>query len=168
MKIIFQISLCITVILWTGSCSSDENDKKIENPINVLITAYTYNDSEVEVMQLINSYREHMGLNALIRVNHISFKAAEHCNYMIINKVVSHDNFAARSENVIRVLGAYKVGENVAYNYKTSAAVMKAWLESGEHKKNIEGDYTHFGIAVKMDAENGRKYYTNIFAKIER
>ena len=85
---------------------------------------------------------------------------------MIANKVVNHDDFVARSENIIKVLGAKKVAENVAYNYNTPEAVLKAWLASDGHKRNIEGDYTHFGLAIKLDTVNGRKYYTNIFAKI--
>lgn len=153
----------------TVSCSSDTSDtSEIEKPYDKLVTDYSYNDSEIELMQLINQHRENIGLKALIKVNHISFKSEEHSNYMIANRVVNHDNFTVRSENIMRVLGAHSVGENVAYNYKTSDAVLIAWLASGDHKKNIEGDYTHFGIAIKIDAENGRKYYTNIFAKIER
>lgn len=85
---------------------------------------------------------------------------------MIANKVVNHNDFVARSENIIAVLGAKKVGENIAYNYQTAEGVLNAWLDSPSHKQNIEGDYTHFGIAVKIDAETGKKYYTNIFAKI--
>lgn len=167
MKRIFRISLFIAIILSTVCCSSDSGGtNEIENKPEELITDYSYNESEIEVMQLINKHRENIGLKALVRVNHISFKAEEHCNYMITNRVVNHDNFKERSENIMRVLDAYKVGENVAYNYKTSAAVMIAWMASGEHKKNIEGDYTHFGVAIKIDAENGRKYYTSIFAKI--
>ncbi|MDR7212443.1 CAP domain-containing protein [Flavobacterium piscis] len=167
MKRIFRISLFITIILLTVSCSSESSDQgEVENPSEELITDYSYNESEIVLMQLINRHRENIGLKALIKVNHISFKSEEHSNYMIANRVVSHDNFSARSENIIKVLNAHKVGENVAYNYKTSEGVLIAWLASGEHKKNIEGDYTHFGIAIKIDAENGRKYYTNIFAKI--
>ena len=168
MKRIFQISLVISIVFLAVSCSSDSNTSEVDDPSGELITDYSYNDSEIEVMQLINKHRENLGLSTLIKVNHISFKSEEHCNYMIAHKAISHDNFIARSENIIRVMNAIKIGENVAYNYKTSEAVMIAWLASSDHKKNIEGDYTHFGIAIKIDAENGRKYYTNIFAKIER
>jgi len=169
MKRIFRISLFISTVLLAISCSSDSNEvSEEEKPSEELITDYSYNDSEIEVMQLINKHRENLGLSTLVKVNHISFKCEEHCNYMIANKKISHDKFIARSENIMSVMNAITVGENVAYNYKTSDAVMIAWLASKDHKKNIEGDYTHFGIAVKIDAENGRKYYTNIFAKIER
>lgn len=147
------------------SCSTDSVDANETSATEGLVTNYTYNDSELEVMQLINNYRLSIGLKALEKVNHISYKSEEHDLYMIANNVVNHNGFVDRSENLVSVLGASKVGENVAYNYKTSEAVLQAWLDSPGHKENIEGDYTHFGIAVKLDS-NGRKYYTNIFAKI--
>lgn len=42
----------------------------------------------------------------------------------------------------------YKViGENLARGYNTPEAVIKAWLESPEHKKNLlDPDYTYVGI----------------------
>ncbi|GGF02767.1 hypothetical protein GCM10011518_10040 [Flavobacterium limi] len=157
--------LLLAVVYIFGSCSSDSVESSNVSK-SELVTEYNYNVSEIEVLQLINEYRVSIGLNSLVTVNHISFKSEEHDNYMITNKVVNHNNFVARSENIIAVLGAKKVGENVAYNYQTAEGVLKAWLDSPTHKQNIEGDYTHFGIAVKIDAETGKKYYTNIFAKI--
>jgi uncharacterized protein YkwD len=45
---------------------------------------------------------------------------------------------------------------------------LNAWLASPSHKANIEGDHTHFGIAIKENPANGRKYYTNILPKFIR
>ena len=105
-------------------------------------------------MDLINAYRVSIGLNALEKINHISFKSEEHDNYMIANNVVNHNDFFYRSENIIKVLGA------------TSVEVLKAWLASPEHKSNIVGNFTHFGLAIRVSPTTGKKYYTNIFAKI--
>jgi uncharacterized protein YkwD len=84
---------------------------------------------------------------------------------MIDNNVFNHDYFQQRSDNLIRVLGAEKVGENIAYNYQTAESAFAAWLNSPAHKANIEGDYTHFGISVTTNPETGRKYYTNMLIK---
>ena len=130
------------------------------------VVEYSYSTSELETMNLINTYRVSIGLNALAKINHISHKSEEHDNYMIANNVVNHNDFVARSENIIKTLGAKTVSENIAYNYNTPEAVLEAWLASPSHKANIEGDHTHFGIAIKENPANGRKYYTNIFAKI--
>jgi uncharacterized protein YkwD len=114
---------------------------------------------------LINAYRVSIGLNELQQINHISYKSEEHDNYMITNNVVNHDDFVARSENIMKVLGAKSVSENIAYNYNSPQAALDAWLKSPSHKANIEGNFTHFGLSIRVSAE-GKKYYTNIFVKI--
>lgn len=167
MKKIMCIMTFVVIFITMNSCTADtaEGTQDSSTTTETLVTTYNYNDAEIETMKLINDYRVSIGLNALERINHISFKCQEHNKYMIANNAVDHNDFVARSENIMQVLGAKKVGENVAYNYKTSQAVVQGWLESAGHKENIEGDYTHFGLAVTTDAA-GRKYYTNIFAKI--
>nr|WP_199000741.1 CAP domain-containing protein [Flavobacterium sp. ASV13] len=167
MKKMMRVMMFVVTIVAMNSCSADsaEGTEK-STTTEVLVTNYTYNDSELETMKLINDYRVSIGLNALETINHISFKCEEHNKYMIENNVVDHNDFTSRSDNLIAVLGAKKVGENVAYNYKTSDAAVKAWLDSPGHKENIVGDYTHFGLAVTTDAKTGKKYYTNIFVKI--
>jgi uncharacterized protein YkwD len=55
------------------------------------------------------------------KINHMSFKSEEHDNYMIANNVVNHNDFVARSENII--LGAKTVSENIAYNYNTPSCI---------------------------------------------
>lgn len=159
--------LFIAIFIAMNSCSADTAEgTESSTTTEALITNYTYNDSELETMQLINDYRVRIGLNALQKINHISYKCQEHNAYMIANNVVNHNDFTARSENIMGVLGATNVGENVAYNYKTSEAVLQAWLESPGHKENIEGNFTHFGISVTTDPATGKKYYTNIFVRI--
>jgi hypothetical protein len=53
---------------------------------------YTYSANELETMKLINDYRVSFGLNALEKINHISFKSEEHDDYMIANNVVNHND----------------------------------------------------------------------------
>lgn len=159
----------VAISIAMNSCSADTaetNESSTTPSTDKLVTDYTYNDAELETMQAINTYRVSIGLNALEKINHISYKCEEHNKYMIANKVVDHNDFVARSENLIKLLGAKNVGENVAYNYKTANAVLQSWLASPGHKKNIEGNYTHFGIAVTTDSRTGEKYYTNIFVRI--
>ena len=156
--------LLLTVICTMNSCSSDESEVADESAQKVV--SYSYNSLELQTMDLINKHRVSVGLNPLEKINHMSFKSEEHDNYMIANNVVNHNDFVARSENIINTLGAKTVSENIAYNYNTPQAVLNAWLASPSHKANIEGNHTHFGIAIKENPANGRKYYTNIFAKI--
>ena len=162
---LLRVLLLVAVVYSMNSCSSDSSEAPSSSTATMKVMDYSYDSSELEAMNLINTYRVSVGLNELQQINHISYKSEEHDHYMIRNNVVNHNDFVARSENLISVLGAKRVGENIAYNYNTPQSVVKAWLNSPTHKANIEGDYTHFGIAIKTNQE-GKKYYTNIFVKI--
>ena len=159
----FRALLPLAMMFTMVSCSSDSSEDVAAD--NKVIVTYDYNDTETKLVTLINDYRVSQGLNALQVVNHISYKSQEHNEYMIDNNVVNHDYFEQRSNNIIHVLGAERVGENIAYNYVTPESAMQAWLNSPGHKANILGDYTHFGISVTVSPETGRKYYTNMFMK---
>jgi uncharacterized protein YkwD len=159
----FRAILPLTIVLIMLSCYSNSPDGISTN--KSIITTYNYNETELKLVTLINNYRQSIGLNTLEVINHISFKSEEHNIYMIEHNLVNHDYFQERSDNLILVLGAERVGENIAYNYKTAENAFSAWMDSPGHRANIEGDYTHFGIAVTTDAQTGKKYYTNMFMK---
>lgn len=159
----FRALLPLAILFTMVSCSSDSSEAAAED--KQVVTTYNYNETESKLISLINDYRQSKGLNPLTIINHISYKSEEHNFYMIDNNVVNHDYFQQRSDNLVRVLGAEKVGENIAYNYQTAESAMSAWLNSPSHKANIEGDYTHLGISVTINPDNGKKYYTNMFIK---
>ena len=154
---VHTLSSCTPESINTVSDTTISSEKKVYN--------YTYSTAEIETMALINNYRVSIGLNELKQVNYVSLQSEEHNNYMIANNTVNHDGFVTRSENIMKELGAKLVGENVAYNFTTSQAVFNAWILSPQHKKNIEGKYSDFGISIREN-EKGQKYYTNIFAQI--
>ena len=159
----FRALLPLAIVFTMISCSSNETETSSAD--KTVVTQYNYNDTETKLVTLVNNYRVSVGLNPLQVINHISFKSEEHNIYMIDNNVVNHDYFQQRSNNLVQVLGAEKVGENIAYNYQTAESAMSAWLHSSAHKANIEGDYTHLGISVTVDQATGKKYYTNMFIK---
>ncbi|KQB43644.1 Allergen V5/Tpx-1 family protein [Flavobacterium daejeonense] len=150
-----------------NSCSSDTTEETADSTSSVIVENYTYADNELETLKLINDYRISIGLNPLEKINHISYKSEEHDYYMIDQKAPSHDGFVDRANNIMKVLGAKTVGENIAYNFSSPQSAVNAWLNSPAHKANIEGNYTHFGISIRKDAVTGKLYYTNIFAKID-
>ena len=153
----------LVLVLTLVSCSSDSTED-LTASTDTTAKTYSYNDEEMLLLEDINDYRVSIGLNALQPVEHISYKSEEHNEYMIAKSEINHDFFQERSQNIIAVLGASKVNENVAYNFATPASVLHAWLQSPNHKANIEGNFTHFGASIRI-AENGDKYYTNIFVK---
>jgi uncharacterized protein YkwD len=161
LRTILPLALVFTMI----SCSSDSTEDLATPPAAALVQDYDYRADELELADMINEHRISKGLNPLQTINHVSYKSEEHNEYMIAKQEINHDLFAARSQNIMQVLGAVKVNENVAYNFNTTSSVLNAWLNSPGHKANIEGNFTHFGISIREDATTGKKYYTNIFVK---
>nr|WP_315197409.1 CAP domain-containing protein [uncultured Flavobacterium sp.] len=163
----FRFSFFAAVLCLMVSCTAEDNvSEEINSDNPAIVLNYDYSPVELETMTLINNYRISIGLNPLEKINHVSYKSEEHDEYMIANNVVNHDDFDARSNNIMKVLGAKKVSENIAYNYNSAKGAFDAWLKSEGHKQNIEGDFTHFGISIRENPVNGKKYYTNIFVKI--
>ena len=159
-----RLFMPMILVFTLGSCSSDSSEDLA--PVdNQLVTNYNSTPDEVELARIINVYRVSVGKSELQTVNHISFKSQEHNNYMIENNVVNHDYFESRANNIMQVLGAVRVGENIAYNYSTPNAALNAWINSAGHKANLDGDYTHFGISISVNPTTGKKYYTNMFMK---
>ncbi len=157
------ILLCIFTF---ASCSKDN-----AVPENVaqfkaveLGNTITYTQMESDVLNAVNDYRQSLGLTTLAKVDEVTFQADDHTVYMSSNEVVNHDNFNIRYSNLVTEAGAKAVAENVAYGYSSADAVVKAWIASEGHHKNMIGDYTHFGISIDKD-KNGRNYFTNIFMR---
>ena len=165
-KVMLTLFALFTISFLT-SCSNDS--ESVDNPTTntestVAAKNYSHSTFELELLDLVNEYRVSKGLNALDIIEHISYVSSGHNDYMITTNTVNHDNFTDRKTNMQQVLGATRVGENVAYGFSSPESALNAWINSDSHRANLEGDYSHFGIAVKDNSE-GRKYYTNIFIK---
>jgi uncharacterized protein YkwD len=150
----------VLILLLTNLTCSDTG-------ISVPIVQYTYeySSTELNMLELINTYRDSMNLNTLTQIEHISYKCHEHNAYMIDNSVMNHDFFYDRSTNIQQVLHATRVGENIAYNYQTNKSALRAWVNSPGHRENLEGTYTNFGISITENT-NHRRYITLILVKI--
>ncbi len=161
----FALLLNVILIFTLISCTPDSiNTPNIVESSQKIKYDYAYNTLEIETINAINAYRVSIGLIELNQNNYLSAKSEEHNNYMIEKNEASHDNFSSRFQNISEVLGAISVGENIVFNTNTSKSALNCWLLSPKHKENIEGDFTDFGISIRVDG-NGKKYFTNIFAK---
>ena len=156
-NIFYMVVFIIIMVSCSGSTDSI--------PATVQLQTYKHSVEELELMQEVNKYRSSRGLNQLLILDHISYLSAQHNKIMIEKNLVSHNGFTGRSNELIQLYNALNVGENVAYNYKSNKGVMYAWINSFIHKKNIEGDFTHFGLSISKDSISDKKYYTNIFIK---
>jgi uncharacterized protein YkwD len=154
--LIFSISLV--------SCSSEDAPNTETSLPAITLNNYTQTTFELELLDLVNQDRVSKGLNALTIINEISYLASTHDDYMITNGVASHDNFGQRVTSLKSGVGAITVSENVAAGYNTPTSALAAWNASPSHKANLEGNHTHYGLAVKADA-SGKKYYTLLFIR---
>lgn len=165
-KSTIRIVMLALISMSLFSCAKDSIEEEVTpyDQVALKSASYVYSDLEQEILDEVNTYRTEKGLSELQPVAEISVEAESHSNYMKEQGEISHDNFGARYTDLVNSIGAKAVGENVAYGYRTAGSVVNAWLNSDGHRQNIEGNYTHFGVAVVTDA-NGKNYYTNIFVR---
>ncbi|MBQ0736387.1 CAP domain-containing protein [Aquimarina celericrescens] len=134
------------------SCSEDDSNIDTTNEITVVD----------EILNLVNEHRQSQSLSILAKSATAEELAIDHSKYMISQGRISHDNRDAKFQTLQEKENARSFGENVASGQNSAQSVMTGWLNSSGHRANIEGNYTHIGIAAVKD-ENGRFYYTQIF-----
>jgi uncharacterized protein YkwD len=148
--------ILIIILLLTISCSKDN-----EQPIVML--SYTYNQQELEMIQLVNQYRLSHSLNQLNEKQHISALCEQSNNYMISYNDIKHYYFQDRVDNLERI-GYTRVGSLVSGGYNTNQSVIYAIDNNIECHKTLTGDYTDFGVSIRTNT-NGKKFYTLTFTK---
>ncbi|MES2864754.1 MAG: CAP domain-containing protein [Bacteroidota bacterium] len=161
---IFKSILVLLFSITLLSCSNEETIQEETNQPTIALKSYTHSGFEVELLDLVNQDRVSKGLSTLTIINEISYLASTHDDYMISKGGISHDNFEQRALSLKSGVGAIIVSENVASGFSSASSVMAAWNASPSHKANLEGDHTHYGLAVKADAA-GKKYYTLLFIR---
>lgn len=144
LSVLFQFSHAGTPVIKT------DNDTAIQNAILVHI----------------NEYRQKHGLSPLKMDNNIVKEAKNHSLDMA-NHTMSfgHKYFKSRIDRLHAEIPNSNAGaENVAYNYKDAQDVVKNWVRSPGHRRNIEGNYNLTGIGIARD-QKGKIYFTQIFLR---
>ena len=120
---------------------------------------------EEKVHQLVNQYRQQVGLRTLSLKYEISAVARQHSQNMA-DKVVSfgHEEFQKRTDEIKTQIMFKRTSENVAMNNSPIPAqvAVRGWINSEGHKKNMEGDYDLTGVGIAR-SRNGSWYFTQIF-----
>lgn len=121
---------------------------------------------EREVFRLVNDYRKRNGLAALKIIDQAILEAQYHSVDQERMDRLTHNGLAKRVEIIeqkenIDVRG---YAENVGYN-TTAPNMVRGWIDSFGHRRNILGNYTHTGIGR---AGSGSKiYFTQIFLRVD-
>lgn len=143
--------LCIGV-----SCTEESQDQSV----------YEVNQNAVQVedalLQVVNEHRTSLGFNAL-DFSPVAYEYANaHNDYMIAKGDLSHDHFSSRASNIASETNAEYVSENVAKDYPSAQKAFEGWLNSPNHRKTMEGEFTHTAVSVKVD-DAGNYFYTQLF-----
>ncbi len=131
-------------------------------------TPYDQNDALIHkaILHQINQYRITHGLPMLTLDQRISEEAARHSREMAQHQVpFGHQKFEQRVARLYKnIKNATGAAENVAFNYKNADVVVKGWIQSPGHRRNIQGHYNLTGIGTARDKQ-GRIYYTQLFIR---
>lgn len=117
-----------------------------------------------EILKHINLHRNSIGKIELLTNETAKMHAIYHSNEQAKNNHMSHNNSANRLAAIFFTENASTFGENVGFGYFDTKRLVQAWLNSKEHKANIEGDFTHTGIGTVAN-DKGVLYFTQIFFK---
>ena len=89
-----KIVLLVLVSFSIVSCSKEDVSETPVETVSANVT-YNYMADEVQVLDLINNYRQSIGLNRLERIDFVSVKSEEHTNYMVSTGSMNHNFFQA-------------------------------------------------------------------------
>ena len=131
--------------------------------LNIPQVSDTVLNYENEVIRLVNEIRAENGLKPLTANWELSRVARYKSEDMSNNRYFSHTSPTYGSPfQMIKAFGlSYRTaGENIAYGYRTPAAVVDGWMNSSGHRANIlNASYTQIGVDY---CANGN-YWTQMF-----
>lgn len=123
---------------------------------------------ELEVVRLVNIERAKYGLKPLSENWELSRVARFKSNDMADRRYFSHTSptygspFTMMKNFGIRYTSA---GENIAMGQRSAAEVMKGWMNSPGHRKNIlNSSFTQIGVGYGVNS-NGTPYWTQMFIR---
>ncbi len=114
-----------------------------------------------QLVEAHNRERAAEGLPPLKLESKLTDAALAHSKDMAGRKLMSHQGSddSTPEQRVARAGYHYlRTGENVAVGYQDIEQVMKGWMESPGHRKNIMGEFTEIGLA-RVVGEDDKPYW---------
>ncbi|MDL5513021.1 CAP domain-containing protein [Arenibacter sp. M-2] len=154
MKMHYFVMLLFAFVVVSCSTESIEPaiSPEVENAVEV----------EQELLGIVNEHRIGLGYNDLDFSSVAYEYANKHTDYMIAKGSINHDNFSARASDISQAVNASFVSENVAKDYDSALEAFQKWLASSDHRKTMEGEFTHTAVSVKRNTD-GKLYFTQLF-----
>ena len=157
------IQLCLTAICVVSVCTTSVGAGADDaGPATTAGVA-------AEVFELTNAERREVG-RALLRTNPRLMRAAQmHAEQIARAGQPAHVLPRAaypRAEDRLAAAGYnwQSYAENVALGQPTAAAVVRDWMRSQSHRRNVVNPtFTELGVGYALD-RSGRPYYVQVFA----
>ncbi|BFG69894.1 hypothetical protein KACHI17_07750 [Sediminibacterium sp. KACHI17] len=162
-RILFTVLGIFLLPLLLLSCNRNLSAIERSKSDPVIVNAFTMSN---DILYHVNEYRKKKGLGMLKGIAAADEQAALHSKNMALKRTAfGHDGFENRIQRITKSTGTIMAAaENVAYGKLSAEEVVKGWINSPGHRKNIEGNYTQTGIGVYQDAK-GVIFFTQLFIR---
>ena len=152
---LFLFPVLMVVFAWLTACDNPFGPSNGSAP----------GDIEKEIFKLVNDYRLSIGKSGLTRNETLDGIARGHSQDMADGKVpFGHDGFQERMALVGQTIPWTAAAEVIALSGSAKDAV-DAWIQSAEHRINLEDNYDLTGVGVVKAKTGGSFYATQIFIK---
>jgi hypothetical protein len=114
-------------------------------------TAFMATITPDKIISLTNSERTQNGLNELSLNNQLTSAADAKAQAILDSQTFDHNINGRKFSSWVKSAGyQYSlVGENLAIDFVSSEGVMRAWMDSSEHRANLlENSYTDIGVGL--------------------
>jgi uncharacterized protein YkwD len=145
-----------------GAAMRDDEPKKY--PVKP-ISPEDLEDLRTQILDAHNEFRADAKLRKLIPNRKLTAAAQAHAEDMAARQKMTHiGGNGSRSAERVRARGYhyFRTGENVAAGYFNVDRVMKGWMESPGHKRNILGSFSEIGVGCAV-GEDGKRYWCVTF-----
>jgi uncharacterized protein YkwD len=118
-----------------------------------------------QIVEAHNKFRSEAKLKKLTVNRKLMAAAQAHAEDMARRKKMSHtggDGSSSSDRIKARGYKYFRTGENVAYGRFSVERVMKGWMDSPGHKRNILGGFSEIGVGCAVD-EDGKRYWCVTF-----
>ncbi len=127
---------------------------------------------EAEVVRLVNEERKRARLPALTVDTNLTRAARYHANDMVTEDYFSHPSQDREGGRLVSACGTFeRIGrfapngsaENIAAGQRTPADVMRSWMNSPGHKRNILSNRRTIGVGVARGEKGYGIYWVQNF-----
>ena len=111
------------------------------------------------ILEMHNKERSKRGLDELSLDRDMCSYAQKHAESMSKSNRLYHSSMSA----LLKASEGSSVAENIAWGQESEEEVMKSWMTSSGHKRNILGNYKKMGFGSSK-AKDGTIYWCVVFS----